>query len=224
MHTRKHNATAQLRVSMKIHVVICSVLFFALTTDNTLAEIDDLSLVEKLRQGGYVVLVRHALTDFSQSDTDPNNLENCATQRNLNQAGRDQSTAIGRAIKSLEIPVGKVYSSLYCRCIDTAELAFGKPETKPGLSSFLFETPEEKKRRVNVIKELLGTSPESKTNTFLVTHRIMLRQASGIELAEGGAAVFKPGGNSQFQFIAKVPSSRWQTMVDAVTEELNPFN
>lgn len=206
---------------MNIRIILPVIILLLLTTVSAFAEIDNVELVEKLRKGGYVILVRHAITDHSQSDTDPDNLDNCAAQRNLNQAGRDQSTAIGNAIKSLSIPVGKVYSSLYCRCIETAELAFGKSETKIGLSSFLRETYEEKTRRVNTIKALLGSSPESGTNTFLVTHRIMLRQASGIELAEGGAAVFKPEGDSQFQFIAKVPSSRWQVMVDAVSEELD---
>ena len=203
---------------MKFRTLILGILFFALTAGSAFAEIDNLTLVEKLKQGGYVILVRHAITDQNQSDTDPNNLGNCAAQRNLNQAGRDQSGSIGKAIKALSIPVGKVYSSLYCRCIETAELAFGKPESTLDLSSFMRETEEEKTRRVNVIKSLLGTRPDHKTNTFLVTHKHMLRLASGVQLSEGGAAIIKPKGDSQFQVIAKVPASRWQVMLEAVTE------
>lgn len=201
---------------MKYHRITSLLFVLILTSGSAFAEIDDHALVEKLRSGGYVILVRHALTDFSQSDTDPSNLTNCETQRNLNQAGRDQSVAIGQAIQSLSIPVGKVLSSEYCRCVETAELAFGKVETRQDLNSFMSVPQEEKTRRVNAIKDLLGILPATGTNTFLVTHRHMLRQASGVELPEGGAAVFKPEGHSQFQLIARVPSHRWQAMVKAV--------
>lgn len=206
---------------MRFRAFILSILFIASIPGYAIAEIDDSTLVKKLRQGGYVILVRHAITDQSQSDTDPNNPSNCAAQRNLNQAGRDQSTAIGSAIKSLEIPVGKVYSSLYCRCIETAELAFGKPETKLDLSSFMSETEEEKTRRVNVIRSLLGTHPKHKTNTFLVTHKHMLRLASGVQLSEGGAAVFTPEGKSQFQLVTIIQDNRWQKLLETVTEDKN---
>ena len=208
---------------MIIRNLITTALFFALTSGSAFAEIDNATLVEKLRQGGYVILFRHAITDQSQSDTDPNNLDNCGAQRNLNQAGRDQSAAIGKAVKSLNIPIGKVFSSLYCRCIETAELAFGNPETKLDLSSFMRETEEEKTRRVNVIRSLLGTRPDPKTNTVLVTHKHMLRLASGAQLSEGGAAVLKPEVDSRFQLIAIVPSSRWQAMLEAVNEEEETF-
>lgn len=203
--------------------MLCSVLLSLLVFGDAIAEVDDLSLAQKLRQGGYVVLMRHAITDYNQFDMNPVNLENCEGQRNLSQAGRDQSAAIGQAIRSLSIPVGKVYSSQFCRCIETAELAFGKYETRARLSSYMQVTDEEKIQRVNYIKELLGTPPEQQTNTFLITHSYMLQQASGIALQEGWAAVFKPDGDGQFQFIATISSSRWQTMVNSISqEELNP--
>lgn len=204
---------------MRIRAFILGTLFFAFISGNAIAEIDNTTLVEKLRQGGYVILVRHAITDQSQSDTDPDNLDNCGAQRNLNQAGRDQSASIGEAIKALNIPVGKVYSSLYCRCIETAELAFGKPETTLDLSSFMRETKQEKTRRVDVIKHLLATYPDPETNNFLVTHKVMLNLASGVHLLEGGAAVFKPEGDLKFQLVALVPSNRWQAMLDTVSEK-----
>ena len=200
---------------MRFRTFIYLVFFLILTSTNAVAEIDDALLIKKLRQGGYIVLMRHAITDHSQIDTHPVDIEDCNSQRNLSQAGREQSVAIGKAIHSLSIPVGKVLSSLYCRCIETAELAFGKLETKLGLSSFMQEPSEEKIRRVNYIKELLGTPPRVNTNTFMITHRYMLQQASGIDLQEGGAAVFKPEGDSQFQFIARIPPDRWQTMINS---------
>lgn len=199
---------------MKFHAFIYLSLFSILTTSNAIADIDDTSLLEKLRLGGHVVLMRHAITDFDQFDTHPVDLGNCDSQRNLSKAGREQSAAIGQAIRTLAIPVGKVFTSLFCRCIETAEIAFGKHESMMRLSSFMQESSEEKDRRVNYIKELLGTSPEPNTNTFLITHRYMLQQASGVELPEGGAAIFEPEGDSQFALVTVVPPERWQALVN----------
>ncbi|WP_455198452.1 histidine phosphatase family protein [Kaarinaea lacus] len=208
---------------MRFHVLIYLALFSAFTYGSAVADIDNASLLEKLRQGGYVVLMRHAFTDFSQFDTHPVNVEDCETQRNLSSAGREQSVTIGKAIRTLAIPVGNVFSSQFCRCIDTAELAFGKHEARVRLSSFMQVPEEEKQRRVNYIKELLGTSPRPNTNTFLVTHRYMLKEASGVNLTEGGSAVFHPEGDSQFTLIAIIPASRWHTLLETKTESLDPY-
>jgi len=194
-------------------------LLFAFMPGMVVAEIGDATLVKKLQQGGYVILVRHAIASNSQRDTDFENLSNCETQRNLTQAGRQQAGAIGNAFKALQIPSGKIYSSLFCRCIDTAELAFGKPEPLLDLSSFVRESGEEKNRRVNVIKHMLGTPPADNTNTILVTHSYMLTQASNVRLMEGHAAVFLPQGNNQFQLVAQIPDNRWQQMWEAVSSD-----
>src|SRR6185503_2092474 len=65
----------------------------------------ELQLVDALRSGGHVIYFRHGATDQSQTDSDPNNLANCATQRNLTDAGRAQAQTIGTAFRTLGIPV-----------------------------------------------------------------------------------------------------------------------
>src|SRR5690606_25508400 len=82
---------------------------------------DKRALVHALQQGGYVLYLRHAITDRSRIDTDRINLPNCATQRNLSAEGREQARAIGRAVQALGIAVAEVLTSPYCRCIDTAQ-------------------------------------------------------------------------------------------------------
>ncbi|MDQ3995339.1 MAG: hypothetical protein M3265_11155, partial [Actinomycetota bacterium] len=67
-------------------------------------------LVRMLRRGGYVIYFRHAATDPSPDDADPVVLSDCDTQRNLSAAGRTQARSLGRAIASLEIPIGRVLS------------------------------------------------------------------------------------------------------------------
>src|SRR5215210_2494138 len=71
----------------------------------------DRQIIEALQRGGYLIYFRHGATDPSQTDSDPNNLANCATQRNLTDHGRAQARAIGEALKALDIPVNQVLTS-----------------------------------------------------------------------------------------------------------------
>ena len=78
-----------------------------------------------LKGGGQVVIMRHASTDSTAGDRDTMRLEDCSTQRNLSAAGRDDARRIGDAFRARGIGVDDVRSSVWCRCLDTATLAFG---------------------------------------------------------------------------------------------------
>ena len=81
-------------------------------------------IVRSLQAGGLTLLMRHALSDAAVNQREL--LRSCATQRNLTVAGREQARAIGRAIRTLRIPIGEVRASPMCRTRDTARLAFGR--------------------------------------------------------------------------------------------------
>lgn len=90
------------------------------------------NLVDLLRQGGYHVFFRHAITDGDDPHkvNPPNEtIAHCASQRTLNEAGRAQARQIGLTITQLGIPVGDVYASPFCRCEETARLAFARVVT-----------------------------------------------------------------------------------------------
>ena len=123
--------------------------------------------LSKLQQGGYVIFFRHAATDHSQKDTDLKDPTNCAAQRHLDDKGREQARIIGEGFKSSKIPVGKVLSSQFCRCTNTAKIAFGKVETIIDITSIQGVTPEERLRRIASIRKLLNTPPKAGTNTGL---------------------------------------------------------
>ena len=72
---------------------------------------DQKQLVESLRSGGYVIVVRHGATFSDQADTDPFNFDNLAKQRNLNEKGKELAKAFGDAIRQVGIPAGEVYTS-----------------------------------------------------------------------------------------------------------------
>lgn len=88
----------------------------------------DPALVHKLREGGYVLFMRHASTDFSQNDSRMTSYEDCANQRNLTDKGRQQAREIGAHVKRLGIPIREVLASPFCRTMETAQLAFGRAQ------------------------------------------------------------------------------------------------
>jgi Histidine phosphatase superfamily (branch 1) len=94
------------------------------------------ALWNDLRKGGYVLLIRHA--DAPGTFDPPGfQLGVCSTQRNLSEEGRAQSRRLGELIRDKKVPIAQVFSSEWCRCIDTATLAFGAANVKtwPAISS-----------------------------------------------------------------------------------------
>lgn len=168
-------------------------------------------LIGNLQQGGYVIFFRHGATDLSQKDTDKKNLQNCQTQRRLDDKGREQARRIGEAFKVFNIPVGDVLTSHYCRCINTAKIAFGKAEPTMDITSIQDVTPEVRRQRIGNLRKMLATEPKPGTNTVLVAHKWMFKDASGQLLEEGEAAIYKPQGNGMSHLIRRVKAQEWDT-------------
>ena len=154
-------------------------------------DLGDRTLLEALREGGFVIYFRHAATDTA---IDQNvDFGNCATQRNLSQRGKDQATGIGVAFETLGIPVGEVRSSEFCRTAQTAKLGFGEDGVTgdPELTPLPEDTPEQKAAKAEALAELLSTPPASGTNRVVVGHQSNIASVRpDLELGEGEAAVF----------------------------------
>lgn len=91
-------------------------------------------LATLLRQGGVVVAFRHALAPGT-FDPPGFRVEDCRTQRNLSEDGREQARAIGRWFQAQGLQPARVRASPWCRCLDTAHLAFNQAEAWPALGS-----------------------------------------------------------------------------------------
>ena len=169
-------------------------------------------LVSKLQKGGYVIYFRHAMTDWEQRDSDRNNLENCKTQRKLSEKGRAAGKSIGKAFEALNIPVGIVYSSPYCRCIDTGKLAFDDVSVTFDLKGLAETERQESERRVNVLKNMLATTPPTGRNTILISHSDNILKAANFSVNEGDAVVFKPLEADGFKLLAYITSDQWMDM------------
>lgn len=177
----------------------------------------DRQAIEALRRGGHVVYFRHGATDRSQQDTDHQNLANCATQRNLNEAGRAQGQAIGEAFRALAIPVGPVLSSEYCRALEFARLAFGTAE--PNRSLLLLDPLPQAVRQQQAVelRALIAAPPPPGVNTILVGHQPNLIEAMDVNLgAEGAASVFRPTGQGGATETARFLAQEWGALARAL--------
>lgn len=170
-------------------------------------------LVRELQGGGLVVFFRHAASDRSRDDDPIVDLDDCSTQRNLIAKGRAQARMIGEAFRALEIPVGEVRASEYCRTRETAELAFRKITLERKLTGFPHSGDPTYGARVAEMKQLLSRAPAS-GNTVLVAHIVNIRPAAGIRIGEGELAVFEPGGGGAFTYLGRIPASAWPQLVE----------
>lgn len=169
------------------------------------------ALIEALRRGGYILYFRHGLTDHDTYDSDRNNLDNCASQRLLSEAGRQQMRSIGLAIKQLDIPISTVISSPYCRTVETAELAFGHTLKDAQLKHTVTASKREAEQQSLALKTMLSTPPvPAGTNTVLSGHTGNLQEATGIwPKPEGVAIVFRPHGDGKFDYVATILPELW---------------
>jgi phosphohistidine phosphatase SixA len=165
--------------------------------------------VARLRRGGYVVALRHAATDLTATDM-TGDLRDCSRQRNLNAEGRRQARAIGRAFRRLEIPVGRVLASPFCRTRDTARLAFGRARPSRALLSADFFADAGAERQRAGLRRLLATPPGRGSNTVLVSHEAAIDAATGVTVDEGEAVIVAPGsGRRGFRIVTTVEADAW---------------
>ena len=153
----------------------------------------DEALWALLKAGGQVVLVRHAVTTPGTGDPPGMKLGDCSTQRNLNEAGRAEARRLGEALRARGVPVGRILSSPWCRCVETAQLAFGQPpEILPALGN-LFGRPERAAQQVSELEPLVGRRPDS-GNSVLVSHGSTIAALTGIAPATAEMVVLTPRG------------------------------
>lgn len=137
----------------------------------------------RLREGGWVMMMRHAQTEAGIGDPPGYRLDRCETQRNLSPEGRAQARRAGEAIRAAGIAVGAVRSSAWCRCRDTAELAFGAHEVWGALNSFFEDRSREAEQSAQVAD--FARALQVPANAMLVTHQVNVLAAMGASPAQG---------------------------------------
>jgi phosphohistidine phosphatase SixA len=162
----------------------------AVATPGLWASADD--AIDELRAGGHALVIRHAL---APGFGDPANfrLGDCTTQRNLSEAGRAQARAIGDWLRAQGIERARVYSSQWCRCLETAELLeLGAVTELPALNSF-FEHTQDREPNLAALKDFFARQPRDGELIVLVTHQVTITAISG-QFAASGTGVLVAWG------------------------------
>ncbi|MDP3536611.1 MAG: histidine phosphatase family protein [Halomonas sp.] len=147
---------------------------------------------QALQEGGLVILMRHALAP-GIGDPPAFKLEECDTQRNLSAEGRAQAARVGQAFREREVPIDAVYSSRWCRALETAEqLALGDVEPTPWLDSF-FRNPGEREALTQALRDNI-MAWQGPGNLMLVTHQVNITALIGGVVRSGDMAVVRPEG------------------------------
>ena len=150
----------------------------------------DEALWAQLKAGGQVVLIRHTVTTPGAGDPPGMRLDDCSTQRNLTEQGRAHARRIGEEFRRRGIPVERVLSSPWCRCLETARLAFGRAEASQPLSN-LFGRHEKRDAQVLEMRKLMA-NPQKGGNLILVSHGSTILALTGVSPATGEMVVVAP--------------------------------
>jgi phosphohistidine phosphatase SixA len=181
----------------------------------------DRILIETIREGGHFIFFRHGPTIQTQTDARPPNLPDCTTQRNLTDTGRDQASVTGQQFRAMQIPVGTVLSSPYCRAHEYAYLLFGRVTRIEPSMQIPDNIPADAAQRNSATMEMLFTPPAPGTNTVMVAHSPNIRDIFGYGLAtdlpvEGGAVILRPEPGSRPAIVARVLPTEWPVFAEAL--------
>ena len=152
----------------------------------------DEKLWAALKGGGQVVLIRHTITTPGVGDPPGFRLEDCSTQRNLTEAGRQHARRIGEEWRARKIPVERVVSSPWCRCLETARLAFNRDTEISDSLGNLFGRSENRERQVREMRALVAKHA-GKGNLVLVTHGSTISALTGVAPDTGEMVILSKG-------------------------------
>ena len=151
------------------------------------AELDK-DLINQLKDGEKLIFIRHA---YAPGNGDPSNfnLDDCSTQRNLSEDGKKQAKYIGDFFIRNKIKIDKVLSSEWCRCKETAQIAFEDFSTKNFLNSFYSSKyAKNKKKQVKELNEYVKKLKSNK-NLVLVTHYVLISEVLNYAPSSGEIVV-----------------------------------
>ena len=148
------------------------ILFIGLLNLNSNAFSND-KILNSLQEGKKIVFIRHAIAP-GNGDPENFNLKDCPTQRNLNQEGINQSKKIGLFFTKNKIPIDKVLTSEWCRCKDTAKIAFKNFETFDALNSFYdMRFAKNEAKQIKDLNKYIKNWNSDK-NLVLITHFVVI--------------------------------------------------
>lgn len=169
-----------------------------------------------IQEGGYVLFIRHGPTDSALPDHVPVDLDDCATQRPLTDAGRALMQQVGEHFHHARIPFGRVYSSPLCRAKETSELIFGADgyQVDANLLYVAALTTDEKQPIIARTLELLTEAVPPQTNRVLVAHGPNLVEVMEYFPVEGTLVIIEPHADGQgFTYLGSIEPPHWSALL-----------
>ena len=159
----------------------------------------------ELAKPGRVLMLRHAQAP-GVGDPPGFRLDDCATQRNLDDSGRRQARALGSRLANAGVTAARVYSSQWCRCLETARLLqLGTVTGLPALNSF-FERPQERAATIAALRSFLASLPADGPPVVLVTHQFTINAFTSAGTPSGGGSIFQLDGTGNPRWLGTLPT------------------
>ena len=184
-----------------IHISIFLAVILLFTPNTASAEQSD--LIARMKAGGHILMIRHALAP-GNGDPSEFKLGDCATQRNLDERGRMQSRNIGRWLRTNGIKSARVYSSQWCRCLETAALMeMGTVTELSGLNSF-YELPLNRESNLNALNKFISRQPVYGELIILVTHYVTIAAITNETIASGESVLLELHEDAPYRVVGSL--------------------
>lgn len=175
-------------------------------------------LITSLRQGGFVLYMRHGATDSAYPDQVPIDLNDCSTQRPLTEAGRAEIATVGQAIRQARIPVSEIFSSPLCRARESTQIAFGDRFTV--INELMYTahlTSAEKLPVIMMTRQLLSKPVAPGSNRVIVAHAPNLADLMAyFPNIEGTVVIFRPTDSGGFEYLASIHPKQWAALLEQI--------
>jgi phosphohistidine phosphatase SixA len=165
----------------------------------------DGAAIAVLRENGAVALIRHGDAPGGTGDPPGFNLNDCSTQRNLSGKGKQQAVRMGQRLKAERVRIGKVLSSPWCRCMDTAKLlGLGRVEVADTFSNASV-LQGRSAALASGARQIIG-SWRGPGALLVVTHGVNIAALTGVRPAQGEMVIVKAEPGGKVRSIARIPA------------------
>ena len=183
----------------------CLLVCFSGLTALAMASVDSdhAEMIETMKSGGHILMIRHAL---APGTGDPANFRigDCSTQRNLDERGRKQARAIGDWLRSNSVTVARVYSSQWCRCLETAELLeIGSVAELPALNSF-YELRQDRRPNLQALRRFIAQQPSDGVLIILVTHFVTISAIANETVSSGEGVLLELKEDAPYEVVGRL--------------------
>jgi phosphohistidine phosphatase SixA len=160
-------------------------------------------MIERMKAGGHILMIRHALAPGT-GDPAHFRIGDCSTQRNLDDRGRGQAKAIGDWLRSNGIAAARVYSSQWCRCLETAKLLeMGSVEELPALNSF-YEMTQNREPNLKALKTFMVQQPSDGVLIILVTHFVTISAVTNEAVSSGEGVLLELNKDAPYEIVGRL--------------------